>query len=98
MNALWTAQVHLLTPPNEFGDTRCYVNVAAWGKTPADFAANVSTILGRRNWSVLSIVQCRRAEQNVIVSEELTVQIAEAQKQEGSCVFGTLHYYPSKPS
>jgi len=95
MNALWTAQVHLLTPPSESGDTRCFVNVAAWGRTPADFAKNVSTILGRRNWTVLSIVQCRRAEQNIINSEELSIQIAEAEKQEGSCVFGTLHYYPS---
>jgi hypothetical protein len=98
MSILWTAQVHLLTPPAEFGDTRCFVNVAAWGKSPADFAAHVSTIFSRRSWTVLSIMHCRRAEQNIIVSDELAQQIEEASKEEGSCIFGTLHYYPSRPS
>ena len=98
MNVLWTAQVHLLTPPTDFGDTRCFVNVAAWGNTPAEFGANVSTILGRRGWTVLSIMHCRRAEQNIIVSDELGDQIEEARKKEGTCIFGTLHYYPSRAS
>jgi hypothetical protein len=30
MKELWTAQVHLLTPPAEFGDTKCCTNVVAW--------------------------------------------------------------------
>jgi len=98
MNALWTAQVHLLTAPNEFGDTRCYTNVVAWGRSAAEFGATISAILGRRNWSVLSIVQCRRAEQCIILTDEIAEQIEEARKKEGSCIFGTLHYYPSKSS
>ena len=99
MNALWTAQIHLLTPPSEEeGDTRCYTNVVAWGRTPADFAANVCTILGRRGWEVLSIVQCRRVGQVTVLTDELNEQIEEAQRQEGSCIFGLLHYYPSRPS
>jgi hypothetical protein len=98
MNALWTAQVHLLTPPNEVGDTRCYTNVVAWGRTAAEFGANVTTILGRRAWTVLSIVQCRRSEQCILPSDEMTAQIEEAGRIEGSCIFGTLHYYPSKAS
>jgi hypothetical protein len=98
MNALWTAQVHLLTAPNDAGDTRCYTNVAAWGRSAAEFGANISTILGRRGWEVLSIVQCRRAENCIILTDEMAEQIEEARKQEGSCIFGTLHYYPSKTS
>jgi hypothetical protein len=98
MNALWTAQVHLLTPPNEVGDTRCCTNVVAWGRNASEFGANITTILGRRGWTVLSIVQCRRAEQCIILTDEITEQIEEARKVEGSCIFGTLHYYPSKAS
>lgn len=99
MDDLWTAQVHLLTPPAEFGDTKCCTNVVAWGNSPADFASNVCTILGRRSWSVLSIVQCRRASAcGEEMLAELADQIEEARKQPGSCIFGTLHYYPSKPA
>ena len=96
MDALWTAQVHLLTPPNELGDTRCWVNVVAWGTTPANFAENVCAILGRRSWSVLSIVQTRRAADLTVMADEVAEQIEEAEKQPGSCIFGTMHYYPSK--
>jgi hypothetical protein len=96
MDALWTAQVHLLTPPNEFGDTRCWANVVAWGVTPANFAENVCTILGRRSWTVLSIVQTRRAASLTIMADEVAEQIEAAEKQPGSCIFGSLHYYPSK--
>ena len=95
MKSLWTAQVHLLTPPVEFGDTKCCTNVVAWGNTPADFASNICTILGRRDWTVLSILQCRRTTQCIAV-EELAEQIEEAQANYGSCIFGTLHYYPSR--
>ena len=98
MSILWTAQVHLLTPPAEFGDTRCYTNVVAWGNSPADFSNNVCTILGRRSWTVLSIMQCRRAANLTTDSYELNQQLDEAAKKEGCCIFGTLHYYPSRPA
>ena len=96
MDALWTAQVHLLTSPNEFGDTRCWVNVVAWGETPAKFADNVCTILGRRSWTVLSIVQTRRTASLTTFADEVAEQVELAEKKPGSCIFGTLHYYPSK--
>ena len=97
MKVLWTAQVHLLTPPAEFGDTKCCTNVVAWGETPADFATNICTIFSRRNWTVISIMQCRRAADCMAV-EELAEQIEEAKSKPDSCIFGTLHYYPSKPA
>jgi len=97
-DALWTAQVNLLTPPTEFGDTRCWTNVVAWGLTPANFAENICLILGRRSWSVLSIVQCRRVANVTVLADELAEQIEEAKKVPGCCIFGTLHYYPSRPA
>jgi hypothetical protein len=98
MKDLWTAQVHLLTPPAEFGDTKCCTNVVAWGSTPADFASTICTIFARRNWTVLSILQCKRTSKCTIMSEELTEQIERAKMEPDSCIFGTLHYYPSKPA
>jgi hypothetical protein len=30
--------------------------------------------------------------------EELAKQIEQAKSQPGECIFGTLHYYPSRPA
>ena len=98
MRELWTGQVHLLTPPAEFGDTRALTNVVAWAENAADFATRVSSILGRRHWTVLGMKQCKRAEECTAVVEELAEQIEQARAQAEGCVFGTLHYYPSKPA
>jgi hypothetical protein len=93
---LWTAQVHLLTPPAPFGDTRCFSNVVAWGANEQEFGTAVSTIFARRQWTILGMQQCRRAAASSSTLAELSEQIEEAQRIPGSCIFGTLHYYPSK--
>jgi hypothetical protein len=98
MKELWTAQVHLLTPPAEFGDTKCCTNVVAWAEDAEDFAATVSAIFARRHWSILSVLQCRRAAECEVVIAELAEQIERAKLEPESCIFGTLHYYPSKPA
>jgi 2-oxo-4-hydroxy-4-carboxy--5-ureidoimidazoline (OHCU) decarboxylase len=98
MKELWTAQVHLLTPPAEFGDTKCCTNVVAWAEDAEDFTATVSDIFARRHWSIVSVHQCRRADDCTAMVEELTEQIEQAKSQPGSCIFGTLHYYPSRPA
>ena len=96
MKELWTAQVHLLTPPAEFGDTKCCTNVVAWAEDEEDFAATVSDIFERRNWSILSLHQCQRAAERAVMIEELEEQIERAKLEPESCIFGTLHYYPSR--
>jgi hypothetical protein len=42
MKELWTAQVHLLTPPAEFGDTKCFTNLVAWADDAEDFTREKS--------------------------------------------------------
>jgi hypothetical protein len=98
MKELWTAQVHILTPPTDFGDTKCCTNVVAWAKDSVDFTATVSTIFARRHWSILNMQQCKRAAECAAPIEELAEQIDAAKIRPGSCIFGTLHYYPSKPA
>jgi hypothetical protein len=39
--------VHLLTPPAEFGDTKCCTNVVVWGEGAEDFTATVSAIFAK---------------------------------------------------
>jgi hypothetical protein len=47
MKELWTAQVHLLKPPAEFGDTKCCTNVVAWAEDDEDYTAIVSAIYAK---------------------------------------------------
>jgi hypothetical protein len=98
MKELWTAQMHILTPPADFGDTRAFTNVVAWAEDAEDFTAVVSSIFARRHWSILSVKQCKRAADCIAIKEELAEQIEHARKKPGGCIFGTLHYYPSKPA
>lgn len=93
---LWTAHVHLLTPPAEHGNTRCYTNVVAWGTDKAEFHATVRAIFARRFWTILGIENCRPAVAAEAVNEEHAEQIERASSEPGSCIFGTLHYYPSR--
>jgi hypothetical protein len=39
--------VHLLTPPAEFGDTKCCTNVVAWAEDAEDFTATVSAFFAK---------------------------------------------------
>ena len=96
MKELWAAQIHILTPPAEFGDTKAFTNVVAWAENAEDFGAAVSSIFARRHWSILGVRQCKRAADCSAIQEELAEQIQRAKQQPGGCIFGTLHYYPSK--
>jgi hypothetical protein len=98
MKEVWTAQLHLLTPPAPSGDTKCFVNVVAWASSEKDFTSTVRTILSRRNWTIVDVQHCMRAAECKPVMEELCEQIQEAKRQPGSCIFGTLHYYRSRPA
>jgi hypothetical protein len=98
MKELWTAQVHLLTPPAKFGDTKCCTNVVAWADSAEDFCAIITTIFARRNWSILSVRQCQQVAACTVMTEEHAEQAERARMEPGSCIFGTLQYYPSKPA
>ena len=98
MEELWTAQVHILTPPVEFGDTKAFTNVVAWAEGAEEFTALVTSMLAKRNWSVLGVRQCKRVADCTGILEELAEQIERAKMKPGGCVLGTMHYYPSKPA
>jgi hypothetical protein len=98
MKELWIAKVHLLTPPTEFDDTRAFANVVAWAEDAKDFTTTVTHIFAGRHWTILSVQQCKRAADCTAISEELSEQVERAKQQPGACIFGTLHYYPSRPA
>jgi len=87
----------MLTPPSAGGNTRCCANVVAWAESPSDYEMALASIFARRYWSILSIRQCVRVTNCIPTTDELLRQIEHAGRREGSCIFGTLYYYPSKP-
>jgi hypothetical protein len=98
MKELWTAQVELLTPPSEDGDTKCFTNIVAMADNAVDFQTKVLRILEKDSWFVLSFEGCTTVTKDDDVPEELAEQIETASNCPEDCVFGHLHYYPSKPS
>ena len=98
MKELWTALVELLTPPNETGNTKCYTNVVAWADDPKDYSDVISSLFEKSDCSVLEIEQCVRVSDCTDIPEELLEQIERAKTHPEDCIFGHLHYYPSKPS
>jgi hypothetical protein len=98
MKELWTAQVHLLTPPNSVGNTKAYTNIVCWAESVEDYSSRVARALEDRGWFVLDVNLCRRVEECNIIPEELASQIERAKMQPSACVIGTVHYYPSRPA
>jgi hypothetical protein len=98
MKALWTAQVHLLTPPNSVGNTKAYTNIVCWANDAEDYASIITHLFEQRGWFVLDIESCKLVEECSVIPEELASQIERAKALPSNCVLGTLHYYPSRPA
>src|SRR5580693_8414818 len=98
MSELWTGLFELLTPPAEFGDTGCYTNIVAWANDAEDFRTKVSRILEKDRWFVVSADDCVPVARCEDVPDELAEQIETARTRPDDCVYGTLHYFPSKPA
>jgi len=60
MRELWTGRVELLTPPTEWGDTKCFTNVFAWADGPEDFATIIDRNLKSEGIAVLNIEEPTR--------------------------------------
>jgi hypothetical protein len=98
MNELWTGFFELLTPPSEFGDTGCFTNIVAWAEDAEGFRTKVTQILTKDSWFVANVENCVALSKCEIVSDELAQQIETAKSRPDDCIFGTLHYFPSKPA
>jgi hypothetical protein len=98
MKQLWTGLFELLTPPSESGDTGCFTNIVAWATDVGDFRAKVARILEKDSWFVVDVEKCVTVSEGQDVPDELAEQIETARTRPDDCIFGTLHYFPSKPA
>jgi len=98
MNELWTGLFELLTPPSESGDTGCYTNIVAWANDAEDFQRKVSRILEKDCWFVVSVENCVPIAECSTTPDQLAEQIETVRMRPDDCAYGTLHYFPSKPT
>ncbi len=96
MKELWTAKVEITTLPTQTGDTMAFTNIVAWAEDAQSYSDRVKELLALDGCCVLEIEDCLRVTECKNIPEELAAQIERAREHRSDCVFGTLHYYPSK--
>lgn len=98
MKELWTGRIELLTPPSEFGDTKCFTNAFLWAESPQDFAASISQHLEVEAAFVLQIEDCHRVTDDEVYPEETKPFLEWAEKNPNDFTTSDRHYYPSRPA
>ena len=97
MRELWIGVVEVLTAPNG-GNTRALTNVIAWADSKPEFERSASGVLEGFGWTVVRTDNIRPVSRESNYREEIAGMIEQAQSNPNSCIFGTLHYYPSRPA
>jgi hypothetical protein len=96
MKELWTGLAELLTPPSELGDTKCFTNAFALGKSPEDFVSQITTQLEAEGITVLDIESIRRVPDDEVFPEETQPFVDWARQHPDDFTTANRHYYPSK--
>ena len=97
MRELWIGEIEVLTEPTG-GNTRALTNVIAWADSKQEYGKSVSGTLEGRGWTVLRTENVRPVSQESNYREEIAEIIERARLIPKACIFGTLHYYPSRPA
>ena len=98
MKELWTATVEVLTPPTDSGNTKAFTNVVTWASDAQEYATIIASVFEGYGWSILGIEECRSVSACHLISEPLSEMIERARDNPNACVYGTFHYYPSRPA
>jgi hypothetical protein len=89
--------IEVLTEPNG-GNTRALTNVIAWAESEQEYGRFVSGVLEGYGWTVLRTENVRPVSQESNYREEIAEIIERARSIPKACIFGTLHYFPSRPA
>ena len=98
MKELWIGLVELLTPPSEFGDTKCWTNLLAWADSPGDFETTISRFLEQESMFLLATEWCHPVADYEEVPEEMVKFIEWAKLHPDDWLAADRHYFPSKPT
>jgi hypothetical protein len=97
LRELWIGVIEVLTAPNG-GNTRALTNVIAWADSKQEFGRSASGMLEGYGWTVVGTANVRPVSQESNYREEIAAIIERARSIPEACIFGTLHYYPSRPA
>jgi len=98
MKELWTGRVEVLTPPNEFGDTKAFTNVVTWASSEQELKDQVALVFEEYGWSLIGVEECSPVSALGSLNEELSEVVERAKGYPKACIYMAFHYYPSKPS
>lgn len=98
MRELWTGRVELLTPPTEWGDTKCFTNVFAWADGPEDFATIIDRNLKSEGIAVLNIEEAHPVEGDEVFPEKTQPFLDWVREHLDGFTTADRHYYPSRPA
>jgi hypothetical protein len=99
MKELWIGVVEVLTEPSPgTGNTLAFTNVVAWADAASDYVSSVNAMLSGYGWTVLNIDHLRPISGDSKFSDEIAEIIERAKTNPSGCIFGTFHYYPSRPA
>jgi len=97
LRELWIGEIEVLTEPTG-GNTRAYTNVIAWADSRQEYGRSASAVLEGYGWTVLKTENVRPVSRESNYREEIAEIIERARSIPKACIFGTLHYYPSRPA
>jgi hypothetical protein len=99
MKELWIGVVEVLTEPNpKTGNTLAFTHAVTWAEVASDYAESVHAVFSGYGWTVLSLENVRPIGANGEISNETAEMIERAKSNPDACIFGTFHYYPSRPA
>jgi hypothetical protein len=98
MREIWTATIEVLTTPTEAGDTRAFTNVVSWASSANEFCDAVTRVFEGYDWAVVGFQECRSVSSGQRIPQALADLIDRARDNPNACIYGTFHYYPSRPS
>jgi hypothetical protein len=96
-NELWTGRVEVLTPPTEFGDTKAYTNVVTWAVDAQGYERRVASVFEEYGWVLIGVEDSAPIANYEDVGEFVSEAAARAKDNLNACIYGTFHYYPSRP-
>jgi hypothetical protein len=74
--------------------TTGFTNFVTWAESQDEFARNVSEVLEKYGWQLLTIEKVSPIDPRCTYSEEIEEIIERARDNPRACIFGTFHTYP----
>jgi hypothetical protein len=98
MKEIWTGRVEVLTSPTEFGDTKAFTNVVTWATDAEGYKRRVASVFEEYGWALIGVEDSTPIANDENLGEFVSEAAEKARNNPNACIYGTFHYYPSRPA